>query len=521
MLAPCLGALFVWLSVAGAIDQPPTVKAWKAVEGNDDLFKSCSYTTRFAFEEFFGPKRSFRKDSVVQNYYYLSSKAQSVQTCTHTQATRRASGCDESPICNIDGRKIDRCPAYPEDYTCPHCDGDQMTERYCARLCTQWFVRKSQHDPLQRYGVVAALREGNQCWCTPFGGARDDDEEDYTKTPQHVFDEYERVEPYACAGDNTTTCGGRINGTDTQLETAVKIYCHSSLTFFFVALAPVACRLLVDGLSGLCAFWRLKCCKRCGGLSGERDQSTEFTMTTLCDSSHRTWNDAIVMNKMTPASALALAGVRWLCHMSQPIIFMVLLYHYASQKDMIGDPQKWLGLVVAVREAIYLLMICQCTYRMPSFLLINVHASVLGITNGDAVKQGGIFLGLIILAPEKFVAQVLFNPGGLDVNSSVNRMSQYPRRQEQARIHRLYFATLGVGFVIDWVAISAIVVGYWEGQLPWSLSVGYLVTAARVLWLASALAHEACRSCGCRTRTRPRSVSDDQNSRLLDESTGA
>ena len=523
-------AVVVWGAAAGilgaASDPPPTDPHWRrALPGEDDIFKSCEYTASFRFSDIFGRDNDWRKFSAVVNYYRKSNKAQSLG-CTADQRneTETSVSCPEQPICKQNGKDRDpACSVYSDDFTCPKCNGTLMTEHYCARLCTQWFVRQGQSGALQRYGVIAALRKGEECWCTPFGGARDDAQTDYAddkpRSGGRFVDDYDKVKPYPCKGDANTTCGGQLGSE--ELETAVKIYCHTSLRLLFVAVAPFVFRVL-DCFFGFCCLWRLKCHRCCGGM---RDSDTlpsrAFTMTMLCGGRHNAWRDAVEMNDMSPKSACVLAAIRLMCYVSQPVIFVGLLGHYAMQKEMIGPTQTKLGCAVAVREGVYLIMLGCCVCWKPSFLLINNKASVLGSKNGDQLHQGGIFLLLMILAPEKFVAQVLFQPGGLSSSRALEpgarvTVVDYQRRAKSINVG--YFTTLSLGLLIDLCAFWALYQGYIKAQLPWSLSFGYFITTGRVAWMLMVVLSEVwndLRKRLCRP-TKERNLSDSLNAPLND-----
>ena len=530
-------AVVVWGAPAGilgaASDPPRTDPDWRVARpGEDDILKSCAYTGAFRFSAIFGHGNEWRKYSAVKNYYRKSNKAQSLG-CTPGQRneTSRSVSCREQPICKPNraenGKGRGSACSDSGDFTCPPCDGTQMTEHYCARLCTQWFVRQDQSAALQRYGVIAALRKGEECWCTPFGGALDDAQTDYAddkpKPGGRYVDDYDRVKPYPCKGDVNTTCGGQLRtelGSE-ELETVVKIYCHTSLRLLFVAVAPFVFRVL-DCCLGFYCLWRLKCHRRCGGMrASDRLPSRAFTMTMLCGGRNNSWGEAVEMNDMSPKSAYALAAIRLMCYVSQPVIFVYLLGHYAMQKQMIGPTQTMLGCAVAFREGVYLIMLGCCFYWKPSFLLINNKASVLGSNKGDQLHQGGIFLLLMILAPEKFVAQVLFQPHGLASSRALEpsgrvTVAEYQRRAKY--INAGYFITLFLGFVIDLCAFWALYQGYEKAQLPWSLSFGYFITTGRVAWLLMVVLSEAwdgLKKRLCRP-TRAPNVSDSLNAHLND-----
>jgi hypothetical protein len=129
-------------------------------------------------------------------------------------------------------------------------------------------------------------------------------------------------------------------------------------------------------------------------------------------------------------------------------------------------------------------MTCCCCYWKPSFLLVDVKASVLGMRRGDPLKQGLIFLGLYLMAPEKFVASVLFQPGGLGTSTGTDRRSRGAQAtDDEARRNNAYYVTMFGGFLLDLCSIAAIIEGYRTGQLPWSLSFGYCMTVLRVVWM--------------------------------------
>ena len=90
-----------------------------------------------------------------------------------------------------------------------------MSQTYCAELCTRWFVRGSATAPLQRYVVLASIKNGDECWCTPrvtgheIPLAQSDDEHD--PPPYPVCSECGDCEGCGvpCAGAPDQVCGGR------------------------------------------------------------------------------------------------------------------------------------------------------------------------------------------------------------------------------------------------------------------------------------------------------------------------
>ena len=89
------------------------------------------------------------------------------------------------------------------------------------------------------------------------------------------------------------------------------------------------------------------------------------------------------------------------------------------------------------------------------------------------------------MAPEKFVASVLFQPGGLGTSTGTDRRSRGAQAtdDDEARRNNAYYVTMFGGFLLDLCSIAAIIEGYRTGQLPWSLSFGYCMTVLRVVWM--------------------------------------
>ena len=88
------------------------------------------------------------------------------------------------------------------------------------------------------------------------------------------------------------------------------------------------------------------------------------------------------------------------------------------------------------------------------------------------------------MAPEKFVASVLFQPGGLGTSTGTDRRSRGAQAtDDEARRDKAYYVTMFGGFLLDLCSIAAIIEGYRTGQLPWSLSFGYCMTVLRVVWM--------------------------------------
>jgi hypothetical protein len=95
-------------------------------------------------------------------------------------------------------------------------------------------------------------------------------------------------------------------------------------------------------------------------------------------------------------------------HLVQPAVYFFILNQYHSQ---MGNALLGLSKVVAVREAIYVLMVMYTLYARPAFLLVNLDASV------RFRERIGVKL-MYALAPEKFVAIIAGDIGVLPVHTT-------------------------------------------------------------------------------------------------------
>jgi len=90
-------------------------------------------------------------------------------------------------------------------------------------------------------------------------------------------------------------------------------------------------------------------------------------------------------------------------HWLQPVGYIWLLSLYWPT---LHGMQLVFGVLVGVRESLYLLSTLVCLWYKPAFLLIDVNATVR--FRHSKGKNGMAFLAMYVLAPEKFVATVLF-----------------------------------------------------------------------------------------------------------------
>ena len=147
--------------------------------------------------------------------------------------------------------------------------------------------------------------------------------------------------------------------------------------------------------------------------------------------------------------------------MAQPTSYFVV-FTCAVQVGGLDGLQLWLGGFVAVREALYTLMVVACTWVKPTFLLVDVGASVREDTENDGFNGGYGFLAMYVVAPEKFVSLALLG----------------------ARYYLSggFLIMLGGG-LLDLCGLAALGAGLAAGSLPLALAIGYSVTALGVLWM--------------------------------------
>ena len=168
------------------------------------------------------------------------------------------------------------------------------------------------------------------------------------------------------------------------------------------------------------------------------------------------WNKAVRLNyRQSPLRAVAVAtGKVIFWHWLQPLLYFAVLY---CVRDDIDGLQLTLGVAVGAREALYLISSIACLYVHPSFLLVDVGATVRSKTKESI--SGWLFLSLYVLAPEIFVVLALCMKGGLDNRRWLN-------------------AGVVLMLVLDLAGVAALIVGIcFTGFMPVSLAIGYGATA--------------------------------------------
>jgi hypothetical protein len=197
------------------------------------------------------------------------------------------------------------------------------------------------------------------------------------------------------------------------------------------------------------------------------------------------WADAVAANGQSSFSAAAAAATKLLLwHWLQPALYFTVFNCYWAELD---GWQQGFGAAVAVREALYVLTTLAGVAYNPAFLLVDVGATVrdkdadninigyvIGYVGGVYVyprktRGGYVFLGLYVLAPEKFVAQAAFGKGGADKED-------------------LYYLLVVGGVLLDLCGVAALAVGLLSpAGLEPALAVGYGATVLGGLFMAGLL----------------------------------
>ena len=180
-----------------------------------------------------------------------------------------------------------------------------------------------------------------------------------------------------------------------------------------------------------------------------------------------TWAEAQSNLSLTVPAAVARSIGRLLFwHVLQPAAYLAALWTVWYQLDAL---QTLLGLIVGVRELIYLLATFALAVKNPTFLLLDVVACYRDRdanrecidTNGSKIMNGGLSFGLMYMCmPEKAVERALFSEAGVGAGVGARRP-----------------LCVGAGAVFDIIGCAALGYGLSTGKLPMVLAIGYCMTA--------------------------------------------
>ena len=131
-----------------------------------------------------------------------------------------------------------------------------------------------------------------------------------------------------------------------------------------------------------------------------------YTAEMACYAPKDGWADMLAITGKSQKRAFAEATLRLLLwHLAQPIWYFVLLAVHASHVDRV---QFWLGIAVGIREAIYVLVTLTGVVVRPTFLVIDVMATVRQAPDGNTNYMLGLpFLSLYVASPDKTIVTVL------------------------------------------------------------------------------------------------------------------
>ena len=196
-----------------------------------------------------------------------------------------------------------------------------------------------------------------------------------------------------------------------------------------------------------------------------------YTMEIACYGTAeggRGWSAMLALTQQSQCGALARATVRFLFwHVAQPVAYFVVL---AVRASLLDNVQLILGIGVAVREAVYLLATLACVVTRPTFLVIDVAATVRQrSTATNYYGRGWPFLSLYVASPDKVVVSVLAY-AAIDT-----------KKHSWAGHIPLVFGVFSG--IFDLCGVAALSAGFASGVMPLELAVGYAATALSALCL--------------------------------------
>eukprot|EP01047_Picozoa_sp_COSAG01_P010909 COSAG01_NODE_471_length_16555_cov_14.196524_10_plen_169_part_00 len=132
----------------------------------------------------------------------------------------------------------------------------------------------------------------------------------------------------------------------------------------------------------------------------------------------------------------------------QPVIYFIVLYNYF---DLVGPWQQFFGMLVALREALYLISTLVALFANPSYLAVDITVTL--------EEDGLVEFLMYMLAPEVFVWTAIALDGGFNLSC------------------RVWFGGSVLYMILEACGVAALAIGILSDNLPWPLAVGYAVTA--------------------------------------------
>ena len=175
------------------------------------------------------------------------------------------------------------------------------------------------------------------------------------------------------------------------------------------------------------------------------------------------WEEARTWRRFSSFGAYFVGGLTLFCwHLMQPAMYFLVLWNYYPKLEYL---QQILGLLVGGREATYALLVLYKLYCVPSFLLVDMRATV--------STQGWSWFLMYVLAPEKFVLSIR----GENDTSSVVTISGICNRSKKMYVIFMFWI---IG--LDIVGVAALVVACRTDHVFAPMIVGYAVTSVSLLW---------------------------------------
>ena len=201
----------------------------------------------------------------------------------------------------------------------------------------------------------------------------------------------------------------------------------------------------------------MACSRRRARGAGDEAKAKGLTFDDVFDK-ETDWASACKVSGLKPCTAALVAAAKLvLWHWLQPAAYLFALVVYWGEID---TTSRWLGAIVGVREAIYIVLTIVALFVQPAYLLVSMAATLRNETGTGS--DGFLDAVILIFMPEKFVMMSLHpligHKFGHTLTVAVSIFTIFP--------------------VLDLVAVAALVVAILpEEPFPPPLLVGYALTA--------------------------------------------
>ena len=146
-------------------------------------------------------------------------------------------------------------------------------------------------------------------------------------------------------------------------------------------------------------FYAVMACSR--GEAADEAEAKGLTFDEVVEEK-TDWASACKFSGLMPCTAALVAAAKLvLWHWLQPAAYLFALVVYWGEID---TTSRWLGAIVGVREAIYIVLTIVALFVQPAYLLVSTRAT-LGTSH-----LGGIYALILIFMPEKIVRDAVALP---------------------------------------------------------------------------------------------------------------